>query len=108
LLHIKYKPNPFGESTISAVKSDIKIVLDKSKRLGKTLVGYGKKQKTKNKKQKTKNKKQNTEYNFSKATSMQLMEIRMRLNRENSVLCRRIIGLSILLIITLIGIIFAS
>ena len=53
MLHIKYKPNPFGESTISAVKSDIKIVLDKSKRLGKTLVGYGKKQKTKNKKQNT-------------------------------------------------------
>ena len=85
---------PFGKSMISSVKSNKSEMLDESKRFRKTLGGYGKKEKA--------------EGNFSKATPEQLLEIKRRFKTENRALWIRIIGLSILLIIALVGIIFTS
>jgi hypothetical protein len=85
---------PFGKSMISSVKSNKSEMLDESKRFIKTVGGYVKREKG--------------EANVSKATAEQLLEIKRRHRRENSALWIRIIGLSILLIITLVGIIFTS
>lgn len=78
----------------STLKSNKSIMLDKSKRFKKTVGGYGKNRKT--------------EYNFPKASPKQLRDIRQKLKKENELLWIKIIGLSIVIIIALVWILFAS
>ena len=85
---------PLGESMQSTVKSNKRIMLDKSKRFRKTLGGYGKNRKV--------------EYDFPEATPEQLIAIRNRLKKENQILWLKIIGISTLIIITLFWMLFAS
>ena len=79
---------PLGESMISTLKSNKNIMLDKSKRFKKTLGGYGKDKVT--------------EYDLPKATPDQLLEIRKRLKRENRIIWIKVVGLSTVIIITLV------
>jgi len=59
---------PLGESMISTLKSNKRIMLDKSKRFRKTLGGYGKNKKI--------------EYDFPEATPEILKKIRERIQKE--------------------------
>ncbi|WP_299111214.1 hypothetical protein [uncultured Winogradskyella sp.] len=85
---------PLGESMISTIKSNKNIMLDKSKRFRKTLGGY--------------NKNRKIEYNLPNATPEQLTEIRQRLKKENEALWIKATVLSILIIIVLAWVLFAS
>lgn len=67
-------------------------MLDKSKRFRKTLGGYDKSEKP--------------EYNFPEATTSQISDIRKRLKKENQMLWIKIIGLSSLIIIGLVYLVF--
>lgn len=85
---------PLGESMISAVKSNKSIMLDKSKRFRKTLGGY--------------NKNRKIEYDLPKATPKQLGTIRKKQKKENQLLWIKVIGLSTIIIIALVWILFVS
>ena len=85
---------PLGESMRSTLKSNKSIMLDKSKRFRKTLGGYDKSRKT--------------EYNLPKATPKQLREIRQKLKKENQILWIKVIGLTTIIIISLVWVLFAS
>ena len=49
-----------------------------------------------------------TEYNLPKATPLQLAEIRKRLKREHKILWIKIVGVSTVIIIALVWMLFAS
>jgi len=85
---------PLGESMISTIKSNKNIMLDKSKRFRKTLGGY--------------NKNRTTEYNLPKATPEQLLEIRKGLKKENKIMWLKVVGISTVIIIALVWMLFAS
>lgn len=85
---------PLGESMISILRSNKNIMLDKSKRFRKTLGGY--------------NKNGKTEYNLPKATPEQLQEIRKKLKRENRIMWIKVVGVSSVIIIALVWMLFAS
>ncbi|MBC2844528.1 hypothetical protein [Winogradskyella flava] len=85
---------PLGESMISTVKSNKNIMLDKSKRFRKTLGGY--------------NKNRTTEYNLPNATPEQLLEIRKGLKKENKIMWLKVVGISTVIIIALVWMLFAS
>lgn len=85
---------PLGESMISILRSNKNIMLEKSKRFRKTLGGYGKNDKM--------------EYNLPKATPEQLQEIRKRLKRENRIMWIKVVGVSTVIIIALVWMLFAS
>lgn len=70
---------PLGESMLSTLKSNKRIMLDKSKRFRKTLGGYGERNKT--------------EYNLPKATPELLESIRIKLKKENQILWIKVGGL---------------
>ena len=75
---------PLGESMISTVKSNKRIMLDKSKRFRKTLGGY--------------NKNRKVDYNFPEATPEYLEEIRKKLKKENQILWIKITVISVVII----------
>ncbi len=68
-------------------------MMGKRTKFKKTLGGYGKNNKT--------------EYNLPKATPKQLREIRRRLKKENRILWVKIIGLTLIIFITLVWVLFA-
>ena len=69
---------------ISTIKSNKRIMLDKSKRFRKTLGGY--------------NKNRKVDYDFPKATPEYLEEIRRKLKKENRILWIKITVISIVII----------
>ena len=69
-------------------------MLDKSKRFRKSLGGYGKKIKV--------------EYNLPEATPKQLRDIREKLKKENQLLWIKVIGLTLIVLIGLVWMLFAS
>jgi len=79
---------PLGQSMMSTLKSNNRIILDKSTQFRKTLGGYGKNKKP--------------EYNFPKATPKLLREIRQKLRKENQILWIKIIGFTIIIVSALI------
>ncbi len=85
---------PLAESMISSLKSNKRIMLDKSKRFRKTLGGYDK------------NRKRN--YDFPEATPEMLLEIRKKLKRAQNILWFKISVASILIITILVWMLMAS
>ncbi|WP_178990163.1 hypothetical protein [Winogradskyella schleiferi] len=83
---------PLGESMISVVNSNKRIMLDKSKRFRKSLGGYGKSRKP--------------EYDFPKAAPEQLIEIRRKLKKENQMHWVKVIGLTAIIIAVLVWMLF--
>ena len=69
-------------------------MLDKSKRFRKSLGGYGKNRKV--------------EYNLPEATPKQLRDIREKLKKENQLLWIKVIGLTLIVLIGLVWMLFAS
>lgn len=69
-------------------------MMGKRTKFKKTLGGYGKNRKT--------------EYNFPKATPKQLREIRQKLKKENQILWIKILGITVIIIISLVWMFFAS
>ena len=78
---------PLGESMISTIKSNKRIMLDKSKRFRKTLGGYGDSNKT--------------EYNLPKATPEILEAIRIKLKKEHQTL-RIKVAISTIIVISIL------
>ncbi|WP_282041135.1 hypothetical protein [Winogradskyella flava] len=66
----------------------------KREKFKRTLGGYGKKGKT--------------EYNLPKATPEQLLKIRERLKKENKIMWLKVVGISTVIIIALVWMLFAS
>jgi len=69
-------------------------MLGKRIKFKKTFGGYGKNRKT--------------EYNLPKATPKQLRDIRKKLKKENQLLWIKVVGLSTIIIITLVWMLFVS
>lgn len=85
---------PLAESMISSLKSNKRIMLDKSKRFRKTLGGYDKKRKR--------------NYDFPEATPEMLLEIRKKLKREQNILWFKISVASAIIITILVWMLMAS
>lgn len=85
---------PLAESMISSLKSNKRIMLDKSKRFRKTLGGYDK------------NRKRN--YDFPEATPEMLLEIWKKLKRQQNILWLKISAVSTLVITILVWMLIAS
>jgi len=85
---------PLAESMISSLKSNKRVMLDKSKRFRKTLGGYDK------------NRKRN--YDFPEATPEMLLEIRKKLKREQNILWFKISVASAIIITILVCMLVAS
>ena len=82
---------------IQAMNTAIKnnnLMRPKREKFKRTLGGYGKNR--------------NPEYNLPKATPKQLRAIRKKLKKENQILWIKVIGLSTIIIIALVWMLFAS
>ena len=82
-----------AQTMITILKNNEKM-MGKRVKFKKTLGGYGKNRKP--------------EYNFPKATPKQLKEIRKRLKRENNIMWIKVGGISTVIIIALVWMLFAS
>lgn len=83
-----------GGSMASTLKSNKSIMLDKSKRFRKSLGGYGKKRKI--------------EYDLPEANPKLLRDIRKKIKKENQLLWVKVIGLTSIVLIGLVWMLFAS
>ena len=85
---------PLAESMISTLKSNKRIMLDKSRHFRKTLGGYDKKRSKLN--------------DYPKATEAQLSEIRERMKRDNRILWIKVISIALVVSTILVWMLFAS
>jgi len=83
-----------GAQTMITILRNNQRMLGKRTKFKKILGGYGKNRKT--------------EYNLPKATSKQLRDIRKKMKKENQLFWIKVIGLSTIIIITLVWMLFAS
>ena len=83
-----------GAQTMITILKNNERMMGKRIKFKKTLGGYGKNRKP--------------EYNFPKATQKQLRDIRHKLKKEHQLLWIKIIGLSSIIIIALVWVLFAS
>ncbi|EDP71498.1 hypothetical protein FBALC1_03402 [Flavobacteriales bacterium ALC-1] len=83
-----------GAQTMITILKNNERMMGKRTKFKKTLGGYGKNRKT--------------EYNFPKATPKQLREIRQKLKKENQILWIKILGITVIIIISLVWMFFAS